>query len=235
MANQKMANQNREINSHKPGLDKGIGILGGTFDPIHLGHTHSAQAVANELGLQKILLIPAHIPPHKISPDLVPHASAEQRAAMVEIACKNSTLFTCDQRELKRSGHSYTVDTLKELKLKYPDQPIYFIIGMDSLMTFTHWHQYQEILSLCHLVVNTRPNYPIEQLNDETKVLLKNYQTTDIAQLTQLESGKIFFAHKCFFDISSTRIRQELVQKQSCNHQLLPSISEFINKNNLYR
>ena len=233
MTNQKMANENSNVSPQKNRL--GIGILGGTFDPIHLGHTQSAQAVANELGLQEILLIPAHIPPHKMSPELIPHASAEQRAAMVDIACKNSTLFTCDQRELKRSGHSYTVDTLKELKQEYPNQPLYFIIGMDSLMTFTQWHQYQEILSLCHLVVNTRPNYPVEQLNNETNVLLSNYQTTDMSQLTQLEAGKIFFAHECFFDISSTHIRQELMQKQSCNHLLLPSISEFINKNNLYR
>jgi nicotinate-nucleotide adenylyltransferase len=231
--NQKMAKKNTQVSPQKHHL--GIGILGGTFDPIHLGHTQSAQAVANELGLQKILLIPAHIPPHKISPDLIPHASAEQRAAMVDIACENSTLFTCDQRELKRSGHSYTVDTLKELKQQYPSQPLYFIIGMDSLMTFTQWHQYQEILSLCHLIVNTRPKYPVEQLNDETNVLLNNYQTTDMTQLTQLEAGTIFFAHHCFFDISSTHIRQELMQKQSCNHLLLPSISEFINKNNLYR
>jgi len=233
MANLPMANKSSDISPQKYNL--GIGILGGTFDPIHLGHTQSAQAVANELGLQEILLIPAHIPPHKTTAELTPHASAEQRAAMVEIACKNSTLFTCDQRELKRLGHSYTVDTLKELKQQYPNQPLYFIIGMDSLMSFTRWHQYQEILSLCHLIINTRPNYPVEQLNDETNALLNNYQTTDITQLTQLEAGTIFFAHKCFFDISSTQIRQELVQKQSCNHLLLPAISEFINKNNLYR
>jgi nicotinate-nucleotide adenylyltransferase len=231
--NQKMAKKNTQVSPQKHHL--GIGILGGTFDPIHLGHTQSAQAVANELGLQKILLIPAHIPPHKISPDLIPHASAEQRAAMVDIACENSTLFTCDQRELKRSGHSYTVDTLKELKQQYPSQPLYFIIGMDSLMTFTQWHQYQVFFSWCHLIVNPRPNYPVEQLNDESYVLLTNYQTTDMTQLTQLEAGTIFFAHHCFFDISSTHIRQELMQKQSCNHLLLPSISEFINKNNLYR
>ncbi len=233
MANLTMQTKTFTINQQSN--NPGIGILGGTFDPIHLGHTQSAQAVANELGLQKVLLIPAHFPPHKVSPELTPHASAEQRAAMVEIVCKNSSLFTCDQRELKRSGHSYTVDTLKELKQQYPHQPLYFIIGMDSLMSFTRWHQYLEILSLCHLIVNTRPNYPAEQLNNETVTLLKNYQTTDITQLTRLEAGTIFFAHECFFDISSTQIRQELVQKQSCNHLILPSISEFINKNNLYR
>jgi len=235
MQNTNMANKNKKISSQDYGLSRVIGILGGTFDPIHLGHTQSAQAVADELGLLKVLLIPAHIPPHKVSPDLVPHASAQQRAAMVEIACQSSTVFLCDQRELQRSGHSYTVDTLKELKLQYPNQPLYFIIGMDSLMTFSRWHQYQEILSLCHLVVNTRPNHPFDQLNDETKELLSHHQTTDVTQLVQYEAGRVFFAKQSFFDISSTQIRQQLMQKQSCNHQLLPSISEFINKNNLYR
>ena len=94
MTNQKMANENSNVSPQKNRL--GIGILGGTFDPIHLGHTQSAQAVANELGLQEILLIPAHIPPHKMSPELIPHASAEQRAAMVDIACKRSEEHTSE-------------------------------------------------------------------------------------------------------------------------------------------
>ncbi|GAW97315.1 putative nicotinate-nucleotide adenylyltransferase [Colwellia marinimaniae] len=224
-----------DMSSATPAMTKGIGILGGTFDPIHLGHTQSAQAVANELGLTKILLIPAHIPPHKASADLVPSASAEQRAAMVEIACLDSRLFSCDQRELKRAGHSYTVETLKELKLQYPEQPIYFIIGMDSLMSFTSWYQYQHILTLCHLVVNTRPNYPMAQFNEATKKLLTNYQTTDIAQLSRNNCGNIFFAQANYVDISSTQIRQRLAQQQSCQQQLLPVIAEFIHKNKLYR
>ena len=216
-------------------MKSGIGILGGTFDPIHLGHTQSAHAVAHELGLNKVLLIPAHIQPHKASADLVPHASAKQRAAMVEIACQQSMLFTCDQRELKRSGHSYTVDTLNELKKQYPTQALYFIIGMDSLMTFTQWHKYQEILTICHLVVNTRPNYPIEQLNEATKILLGKHQTADVTELALNKAGKIYFAKACFFDISSTQIRQNLAQQQSVQQQLLPAIAEFIHKNNLYR
>lgn len=230
-----MATKNKNISSQDYSPSKGIGILGGTFDPIHLGHTISAKAVADELGLRKVLLIPAHIPPHKTSLDLVPHASAEQRASMVEIACQSSAVLQCDQRELHRSGHSYTVDTIKELKLQYPNQPLYFIIGMDSLMTFSRWHQYLEILSLCHLVVNTRPNYSFNQLNDETKELLSNHQVFNVTQLVQYKAGRIFFAKQYFIDISSTQIRQQLMEKQRCNQQLLPSISEYINKNNLYR
>ncbi len=224
-------NSNEKMNY----LNTGIGVLGGTFDPIHLGHTQSAQVVADELGLNTILLIPAHIPPHKTTADLVPHASPEQRAAMVEIACQENQFLSCDLRELNRSGHSYTVDTLKELKRQYPDRPLHFIIGMDSLLTFTRWHQYQEILSLCHIVVNTRPNYSKEQLNKATKQLLSTHQALEVNELNQSDFGKIYFTKSSFFDISSTKIRQNLVQQQSCHQLLLPSIIEFINKNKLYR
>jgi len=213
----------------------GIGILGGTFDPIHTGHTQSAYEVATELGLNKVLFIPAHIPPHKTAADLVPHATAAQRAAMVELACRDNALFACDTRELHRKGHSYTVDTLKELKQQYPNQPLFFIIGMDSLMSFTRWYQYQEIITLCHLVVNTRPNYPIEQLSVETKVLLSKHQTLDVTQLSQHESGMIFLAKAKYFDISSTKIRHKFRRQQSCEQLLLPTITDFIHKNNLYR
>ncbi|KGJ95130.1 nicotinate-nucleotide adenylyltransferase [Colwellia psychrerythraea] len=226
-----MANQNKQLSPLKPG----IGILGGTFDPIHLGHTQSAQAVADELDLKKVLLIPAHIPPHKTSQELVPHASAQQRATMVEISCHGSTLFSCDQRELKRSGHSYTVDTLTALKKENPNRPLYFIIGMDSLMTFTHWYQYREILTLCHLIVNSRPNYAFEQLNQATIALLKKHQTSNLAELKNVESGNIYFAKTNLFDVSSTQIRHHLVSKTSWNLQLMPEISEYIHKNKLYR
>ncbi len=213
----------------------GIGILGGTFDPIHLGHTQSAQIVATQLKLEKVLLIPAHISPHKTSADLTPHASAEQRAKMVEIACQEFPLFSCDTREIKRPGHSYTLDTLKELKRELPQKTLYFIMGMDSLLSFTRWHQYMEILSLCHLVVNTRPHYSLKQLNADTQQLLDKYQTNDVKQLKQLKHGKIFFAQECIYDISSTKIRQLLNQKENCLQQLHPAISDFIHKNNLYR
>ncbi|MBU2871082.1 nicotinate-nucleotide adenylyltransferase [Colwellia sp. E2M01] len=213
----------------------GLGILGGSFDPIHLGHTQSAQAVANELALSHILLIPAYISPLKVTPDLVPHASAEQRASMVELACQQSDLFSCDTQELTRAGRSYTVDTLNALKQQYPEHILHFIIGMDSLLTFSQWHQYQEILALCHLIVNTRPNYNVDKINTETKALLTARQTTNKADLLNFEAGKIFFAEPVLFNVSSTQIRQRIAQRQSTEQQLHPKVLDYINKNNLYR
>lgn len=215
--------------------NKGLGVFGGSFDPIHLGHAQSAQAVANELNLKKVLIIPAYISPLKNTPDLLPHANTQQRVEMIDIVCSPSDLFSCDTREIDRLGNSYTVDTLRELKDESPNQTLYFIIGMDSLLSFTKWHQYEEILRLCHLVVNTRPHHDITQLDVKTKALLNKHLTKDMTKLSDVDSGYIFFAKPHFYDISSTQIREFIAHKKNCQQLLNPKISEYIDKNNLYR
>mgnify|MGYP005987894691 CR=1 FL=1 len=216
-----------------------IGILGGTFDPIHLGHTLPAKVVAEHLSLDEILFIPANIPPHKATPNV----SAKQRATMVKLACETEPLFHCDERELQRDGYSFTVDTLKELSQVYPKSRLFFIIGLDSLLTFTTWHQYQEILSLCHLVVITRPNYQLSTLNPATKALLDKHQVEDIKVLNNSNAGGIIllpsrlpnYDDHLYLNVSSSEIRQRLINKQSCQHLLPPNVFAFINKNKLYR
>jgi nicotinate-nucleotide adenylyltransferase len=216
-----------------------IGILGGTFDPIHLGHTLPAKAVADYLSLTKVLLIPANIPPHKATPKV----SAKQRAEMVHLTCSTERLFICDERELQRDGNSHTVDTLKELTKAFPQQTLYFIIGLDSLLTFCSWHQYEEILSLCHLVVNTRPNYQLNNLDEATTSLLNNHQAHDINELKKNKSGRVLLLNNTLLphhnhlhlDISSSVIRQKIANKQNFQQLLTPSVFTFINKNKLYR
>jgi len=214
---------------------KGLGIFGGTFDPIHSGHIASAQSVANWLNLEKVLLIPAHIPPHKSTSDKSPHANSAQRASMVELVCQQNPIFQCDQREIARAGYSYTVDTLKQLKQEYPDNVLYFIIGMDSLQSFTTWYHYKEILTLCNLVVNTRPTYCINQLNEETKALVHSHRGRFDNVDSSNNVGQILFADPIHIDISSSQIRQYIQKGQSCQQWLSSEIIEFINKNQLYR
>jgi len=213
----------------------GIGVFGGTFDPVHLGHTHSAQAVADELNLTKILFIPTYIPPHKNCINSVPTANAKQRLAMVELVCNENKLFECDNTELQRQQYSYTVDTLEELTEKYPEQRLYFMIGMDSLLTFTSWHRFQDILKLCHLVVSSRPNYDLTQMNNDTRALLLKHQVDNLSELNGVCTGAIIFSKPLFIDISSSHIRQHLKANKSCQQQLSPNIVNFINKNQLYR
>lgn len=227
-------NVNQNKKQHKE-LNNGLGVFGGSFDPIHLGHTQSAQAVANELNLKQVLIIPAYISPLKNTPALLPHANTKQRVEMIDTVCRDNELFSCDTREIKRLGNSYTVDTLRELKNEYPEQTLYFIIGMDSLINFTKWHQYQEILELCHLVVNTRPQHDMTQLDTTTKALLGKHLTHDKKVLSSTGSGCIFFAKPLFYDISSTHIRQLIALKKTYKQLVHPKISEYIDKNKLYR
>lgn len=228
-----------------------LGILGGTFDPIHLGHTEPAKVVAEYLSLEQVLFVPANIPYHKESPNV----NAKQRAKMVMLACESEENFHCDIRELERSGNTYTIDTLRELKKSYPDQSLFFIIGVDSLLTFTQWHQFEEILSLCHLVVNSRPNHPLINLNNETELLVKKHHLTDLTLLDTTQHGGIIFVpeinipdnersqyqlpkhhlEKIHLDISSSEIRTRIANKQKCQHLVTDSVLDFINKNQLYR
>ena len=212
---------------------KNIAILGGTFDPIHNGHIIPAKHVAQWLGIDQISLMPAHLPPHKNTVS----ASAQQRVDMVQLVCNNEPLFDCDQRELKRSSLSYTIDTLKEIKNSHTNTRIFFIIGMDSLLTFTQWHQWQEILTLCHLVVNCRPNYPLGTLGASTQELLAKHKLglEFQPQYITKDAGYILFPSNVQLEISSTAIKTRIKAQQNCQELLPENVLNYIEKHQLYR
>ncbi len=211
-------------------LNKQIAIFGGTFDPIHLGHIHSANHTATWLGIDRVIVLPAHIPPHKDQPT----TPSSVRADMVDLVCEDYPTFTCDKRELNRNKPSYTVDTLQEFKLEFPDSQLYFFIGMDSLLSFTQWVQWQEILTLCHLIVTTRPGYQLTQANIETQQLLKKYQGSKDEALN-LPSGKIVIAPDVAYDVSSTEIRHGLSAQTDMSHFLTDKVSQYIKKHKIYQ
>ncbi|ACX51362.1 nicotinate (nicotinamide) nucleotide adenylyltransferase [Ammonifex degensii KC4] len=133
-----------------------LGLLGGTFDPIHFGHLAVAEAVRYEMGLDKVYFIPSGQPPHKKRKV----APAEHRLAMVRLAVASNPYFEVSTVEIERPGPSYTVDTVKEFRRLFPQAEIFFILGMDALAEFLTWHRVEELLTLCHFVVATRPGYP---------------------------------------------------------------------------
>lgn len=209
-----------------------IGILGGTFDPPHYGHISPAKQTAKWLNLDKLLILPANIPPHKERT----FATTEQRLAMVNILCQKDPFFILDDRELKRQSLSYTVDTLQEIKNEHPSWQLFFIMGMDSLLTFTTWYQWQKILTLCHLVVNTRPGFELGSLNCETQKLLAEHRLIDVNKIHSSKTGSILFHETTTnWDISSTMVRQKLKEKNDCSELLPLEIITYINNQQLYR
>jgi len=210
-----------------------IAILGGTFDPIHNGHIIPAQHVAQWLGVNQVSLMPTHLPPHKSTVS----ATATQRVDMVKLVCENNHLFTCDQRELNRTSLSYTVETLKEIKQEQPEQSIFFIIGMDSLLTFQQWYQWQEILTLCHLVVNCRPDHSSNNLSNGLKLLLKQHEISIKTDLLSLDknAGYIIFPPEISCDVSSTLIRSRIKEGVDCQKLIPENVLNYINQHQLYR
>ena len=149
-----------------------IGILGGTFDPVHFGHLRLAVEMYQDLGLQEVRLVPCRIPPHRNAPQ----ASPEQRLAMLRLAIEHELGLRVDQRELQRDGPSYMVDTLQSLRDELgPDTPLSLILGMDAFDDIDTWHRWEELIQLAHFIVIQRPGV-VPHAGKAAGVLLSRYQ-----------------------------------------------------------
>jgi nicotinate-nucleotide adenylyltransferase len=191
-----------------------IGILGGTFDPVHYGHLRPALEVMESLGLDQMRFIPNSIPPHREQPWL----DSQQRLQLLQLAIGDQPGFELDQRELERTGHSYMVDTLASLQDDFPGTPLCLVLGMDAFMGLKDWHQWQRIPGLCHLVVTTRPGAVLEQafLQDIPAELVNSAD-----ELGLKAHGRILLKSVTQLDISASQIRQALKQGRSARY-LMP-------------
>lgn len=206
-------------------------LYGGTFDPIHYGHLKPVEALAKQVALQQVTIMPNNVPPHRAQP----LANSEQRKTMVELAIAGNPLFKLDDRELQRETPSYTVETLEQLRSEIgAEQPLSFIVGQDSLLSLQRWHRWETLLTLCHLLVCQRPGYSLSMNTPEEQQWLEAHQTTAVEQLHNQPAGKIYLAQTPMYDISATAIRQRLEQHQPCDDLLLPAVAEFIRRHHLY-
>ena len=201
-----------------------IGILGGSFDPIHYGHLRTALDVQQALGLDEIRLMPLRDPPHR---DALA-SSAETRLAMVRAAVADEALFRVDDRELARSGKSYTLDTLLSLREELGQQTICLLLGTDAFRGFPGWHKPGEILKQAHLVVMQRPGKAQPEIYPERRV-------ATAAALRNSSAGRILFLPVTQLDISATRIRALLRAGQNPRYLLPDGVLSIIRQQKLYR
>lgn len=208
---------------------KQINLLGGTFDPVHLGHISIARAVAKECQLSRVDLMPCHVPPHRQSPGV----NAEHRLNMVKLAVAPHPELGVQSIELNRSTLSYTAETVRLLHQEFPSAKINLIIGMDSLTRFCSWHQWQTILQQANLIVCRRPGYSAEQ--GDAAMLLAQYAVASLHQFQQQSAGQIWLSTNDMVPISATELRLALQQQQSVQQWLAPDVLAYIQQYKLYQ
>jgi nicotinate-nucleotide adenylyltransferase len=205
-----------------------IGILGGTFDPVHFGHLRPALDVAEHLNLDHVRLIPCSVPPHRTQPQ----ATAQQRLTMLQLAIKNNSRFVVDDREIQREGPSYTVDTLKSLRTEFPDTALYLILGTDAFLGLQSWHLWSQIIELAHIVVMQRPDENLD-MSEEFKQWYQQHLAKEDSQMEV--AGSVWSVNVMQLAISATFIRQQIATGASPQFLLPDSVISLIEMLGLYQ
>ncbi|MFK7734602.1 MAG: nicotinate-nucleotide adenylyltransferase [Pirellulaceae bacterium] len=206
---------------NRPGAQHNrLGVIGGSFDPIHTGHLLLAEIAREKLGLDRVLFIPAAISPLKL--DSEPRATAKQRVEMLRLAINGNEFFDVDEREIKRGGASFTVDTLREIDEENPDTELFFLMGADSLASFERWKSPKEICELAYVIVLARGGHAKPDAEELGKFLPK----PESAAQQILEMPEI--------EISSSDLRGRMGANQSVRYQIPPAVGAYIAAESLY-
>jgi nicotinate-nucleotide adenylyltransferase len=211
-------------------MPKPLGILGGTFDPVHHGHLRLALEVHQSCALAEVRLIPLHTPPHRQTPV----ASPAQRLHMLRLATQKVKGLVADDRELQRTDVSFTVETLRSLRAEVGQQPLCLIMGMDAFQTLNTWYQWTSLVDYAHIIVARRPGVEMTIENTEVSELYNKNLTTELSELHTQEAGKILNVDVAELAISSTRIRELICTKQNAYYLLPENVISYIEQEDLY-
>ena len=206
-----------------------IGILGGTFDPVHFGHLRPALDIQQALGLEEVRLVPCNNPPHRSQP----LASREQRLAMLKAAVSKHPAFRIDTREYDREGPSYMLDTLKSFRGEMSAAGLCLLLGMDSFASLPAWHRWRELIEYCHIVVMTRPGAALPG-EGELADFIGQYRVLEAERLEAGVSGMLLFHPVTMLDISGTRIRKLLATGQDAGFLVPQGVLDIIAREDLY-
>jgi len=213
--------------------DGPLGILGGTFDPVHFGHLRLAEEARRALGLAAVRWVPAGLPAHRAAPQ----ASALQRLAMVRLAILGNHGFSLDDSEARSAAPSYSVPTLERLRAQFgPQRPLVLLLGADAFLGLCTWHRWRELFGLAHLAVATRPNHALAgaiieaELADEFRLR----QSSSATAIAETPAGRIVPFGITALDISATGLRGEIRAGRSPRYLLPDPVLDYIATNRLY-
>jgi nicotinate-nucleotide adenylyltransferase len=212
-----------------------IGVLGGTFDPIHYGHLRLAEELGERLRLEEVRIIPSGTPPHRSAPAV----TAEHRLAMTQLAAASNARLKVDAREVRRAGPGYTFDTLKDLRAEAGEtRPLTLLLGADAFLEFATWHRWREIFGLAHVAVAHRPGFPVEQWAARMpQPLAREYAARLMQQPLAIHlsaAGGVAVVPFTALDISATAIRDMLQAGASPRYLLPDAVLYYIRLHKLY-
>ena len=215
-----------------------IGLFGGTFDPVHYGHLRPALEVFSALDLDEMRFIPAAQPPHRQAP----LASVVQRRDMLELALADQPGFVLDDRELRREGPSYMIDTLISLRADLgPDLPVCLVLGRDAFAGLDSWHRWQELLDVVHIVIAQRPALDLQLMDGPVELpgslqsLLNEHLIEQPDQLKVKPAGSLYQVSVTQLAISATTIRAACASGKSCRYLLPEPVYQYIQRTGLYQ
>ncbi|MFW6132006.1 MAG: nicotinate-nucleotide adenylyltransferase [Candidatus Aminicenantaceae bacterium] len=212
-----------------------LGLFGGTFNPVHLGHLKAAEEVYKKFVLNRILFIPSYIPPHKKTGEI---ASPDHRYTMTKLAVSSYPYFDVSSIEIKAKEKSYSIITLNKMKRIYPGTDIFFILGVDAFLEIDTWKDYKKVIENCFFIVISRPGYEI----DKAKQILGNEYKEKIIDVSQgveltkdiISDFSIFLYKFNALDISSTEIRKRIRKKLSIKKLVPENVEQYIIDNNIF-
>ena len=213
-------------------MSRRLGLLGGTFDPIHYGHLDAADAAQRSLGLDEVRVLPAHDPPHR---PVDPRATAFHRFALVALAIDARTGYVASDEELRRDGPSYTVDTLRaQHRDGWTPSQIFFILGADAFAEIATWHEYPAVLDAANFAVVARPGTTIDTAVARVPELRSRTRLAEQGYVQSPDRTAIFLIEAHTRDISSTTIRARLLARQPIDDLVPASVARHILAHHLY-
>ncbi|HVS26575.1 MAG TPA: nicotinate-nucleotide adenylyltransferase [Burkholderiales bacterium] len=208
-----------------------IGILGGTFDPVHYGHLTLAAEVAEQLNLAEVRFIPAGTPPHRPAP----LASPKARVDMLQLAISGNPRFSVDQREISRTSARYTVDTLSELRQEVgASRPLCLLLGTDAFAGLATWRRWEKLFNLAHVAIALRPGFSLKDLPPVLAAEFAKRRAPSPRTAVSSPCGSIVVLEITPVDISASMIREQLAEGATVRDWLPPAVLDYIRINHLY-